>query len=64
MTTNYFKQKNHHHQTAFITGATGGLGKAFAVECASRGWDVILTDRSDALLESLASGLRTATESG
>jgi short-subunit dehydrogenase len=27
-----------------ISGATGGLGKAFAVECASRGWDVYLTD--------------------
>ena len=43
-----------------VTGATGGLGKAFAVECASRGWDVFLTDLRADLLESLAGGLRTA----
>ena len=30
--------------SVFISGATGGLGKAFAVECASRGWDLFLTD--------------------
>lgn len=27
-----------------ISGAAGGLGKAFAAECASRGWDMVLTD--------------------
>lgn len=27
-----------------ITGATGGLGKAFTLECARRGWDLFLTD--------------------
>ena len=27
-----------------ITGATGGLGKAFAAECAGRAWDLFLTD--------------------
>lgn len=43
-----------------ITGATGGLGKAFAVECASRGWDLFLTDLSADLLETLAEGLRRA----
>jgi short-subunit dehydrogenase len=41
-----------------ITGATGGLGKAFAVECASRGWDLFLTDLNPTLLEALANGLR------
>ncbi|MEA4909574.1 MAG: SDR family NAD(P)-dependent oxidoreductase [Anaerolineaceae bacterium] len=41
-----------------ITGAAGGLGKAFAVECASRGWDVFLTDLHAAPLHSLAAGLR------
>lgn len=41
-----------------ITGATGGLGKAFAVECASRGWDLFLTDRFSEPLDVLAEGLR------
>ncbi|MFA5341952.1 MAG: SDR family NAD(P)-dependent oxidoreductase, partial [Clostridia bacterium] len=29
---------------AVITGAAGGLGRAFAVECAKRGYNLILTD--------------------
>jgi len=41
-----------------ITGATGGLGKAFAVECASRGWDLYLTDLNEANLETLAASLQ------
>ena len=40
-----------------ITGATGGLGKAFAVECASRGWDLFITDLRESKLAMLASGL-------
>jgi hypothetical protein len=40
-------------QTVLITGAAGGLGKAFAVECARRGWDLWLTDRTDSPLENL-----------
>jgi len=43
-----------------ITGATGGLGKAFVVECASRGWNLMLTDMDAAKLEILAGGLRQA----
>lgn len=35
----------------YVSGATGGLGKAFAVECASRGWDLFLTDLSSEKLE-------------
>jgi len=42
----------------FITGATGGLGKAFAVECARRGWDLYLTDLNVGCLETLAAALR------
>ena len=43
-----------------ITGATGGLGKAMAVECAARGWDLFLTDTTGVALETLAAGLRNA----
>jgi uncharacterized protein len=41
-----------------ISGATGGLGKAFAVECASRGWNLFLTDLRPEPLETLAASLR------
>ena len=41
-----------------LTGASGGLGKAFAVECASRGWGLFLTDLRAEGLETLAAGLR------
>jgi uncharacterized protein len=41
-----------------ITGATGGLGKAFAAACARRGFDLFLTDVSPILLDTLAGGLR------
>jgi short-subunit dehydrogenase len=40
-----------------ITGATGGLGKAFAVECASRGWNLFLTDLRPASLQTLSDSL-------
>lgn len=43
-----------------ITGATGGLGRALAVECADRGWDLVLTDMSTAALEKLATALSVA----
>lgn len=42
-----------------ITGASGGLGKGFAVECASRGWSLVLTDLHLEPLETLAASLRT-----
>lgn len=41
----------------FITGATGGLGKALAAECASRGWPLFLTDLREERLRVLAAGL-------
>lgn len=40
-----------------VTGATGGLGRAFAVECAQRGWNVFLTDLPGTPLQELAEGL-------
>jgi len=43
--------------TVCITGATGGLGKAFAMECASRGWDLYLTDLYEEKLAILKQGL-------
>lgn len=42
----------------FISGPTGGLGKAFAVECASRGWDLFLTDLYADRLALLANSLQ------
>jgi uncharacterized protein len=42
----------------FITGAAGGLGKAFAVDCARRGWDLYLTDLDRRSLAILADGLQ------
>ena len=42
-----------------ITGATGGLGKAFAVECASRGWNLYLTDLNPTALATLATSLHS-----
>jgi short-subunit dehydrogenase len=44
----------------FISGATGGLGKAFAVECASRGWDLFLSDLPPDKLALLSGGLENA----
>jgi short-subunit dehydrogenase len=41
-----------------ITGAAGGVGKAFSVECAARGWDLMLTDQPGSPLEALAEGMR------
>ncbi len=45
--------------TALITGATGGLGQAFATALADRHHDLILTSRSATALETLAKDLRT-----
>jgi uncharacterized protein len=41
-----------------ITGASKGIGKAFAYECAARGMNLILTSRSLHLLDDLAADLR------
>ena len=49
---------NKKHSLVMITGASGGLGKAFAVECASRGWDLYLTDLRSEPLQTLANSLQ------
>jgi uncharacterized protein len=44
----------------FISGATGGLGRSMAVECASRGWDLFLTDMNEEKLANFADALASA----
>ncbi|MFX1536566.1 MAG: SDR family NAD(P)-dependent oxidoreductase [Promethearchaeota archaeon] len=41
-------------QIAFITGATSGIGKAFAKKFASEGYDLIITGRRKQLIKSVA----------
>ncbi len=43
----------------FISGACGGLGKAFCYECASRGWDLFITDISQTALNTLSCSLKS-----
>lgn len=45
-------------KTTLITGATSGIGRAFADALAARGYDLILTGRRQALLEETADALR------
>lgn len=46
-------------KTALITGATSGIGKAYAVAYAAQGYQLILTGRRRELLESFAHDLST-----
>ncbi len=49
----------HLHGTAVITGASSGIGRAVAVELASRGFDVLVTGRDGGKLKALAENLTT-----
>ncbi len=42
----------------FISGATGGLGKAFAIDCARRGWNIFLTDINQDAINDFSAMLR------
>lgn len=44
---------------ALITGATGGLGQAFGMALAKRGYNLVLTARNGGALEALAAELRS-----
>jgi short-subunit dehydrogenase len=44
-------------QTALITGASSGIGKAFAKLCAMQGWDLVLVSRNEEKLHNVAQSL-------
>ena len=52
------KRFEYEGKWAVITGASSGIGKTFAYELAARRANVILSSRSEAILEELARDIR------
>lgn len=50
-------------QIAVVTGASSGIGRAIAVELASRGYDIIATGRDEKALSELAAEIAAANDS-
>ncbi|CUS14017.1 unnamed protein product [Tuber aestivum] len=55
-----YLEEHYHTPNAFalITGATDGIGRAFALELAERGWNIILHGRTQARIKPLLEHLR------
>ena len=47
----------------FISGATGGIGRAFAIACAKKGYNLFLTGRTQGKLSALKAELRSINPS-
>ena len=49
---------SHTKRTALITGASSGIGKAFAKHFAQEGWDIVITARRQSLMDTLSKELK------